>query len=104
MAMRTNSYLSAFIHVLSSLLLCYHAARQHVYSAMGLQQHASLNAMKVILPSGNSNLHRILSDYASYYKEPQYLYEQSLKDTINLFFKKITFLTFKYAITMQYLK
>lgn len=41
MATRTNSYQSAFMHVLSSSLPCYRAARQHVYSAMGLQQHAS---------------------------------------------------------------
>jgi len=62
---------------------------------MGL--HASLNAMKVILPSSNSNLHRVLSGYASYYKEPQYLHELYLKNTINLFFFK-NHLTFKYAI------
>lgn len=35
MATRTNSYLSAFIQVLSSLLPCHPAARQHVYSARG---------------------------------------------------------------------
>lgn len=64
------------------------AAMQHMYSAVGLQLPASLNAREVILPSSKRNQHRILCDYASYYKNPQYLYEQSLKDTINLFFFK----------------
>lgn len=64
-----NSYRSACTHVLLSLLPRYRAARQHVCSAMGLQQQlSSWSATEVILPSSNNNLHRVLFDCASHCK------------------------------------